>query len=31
MKYSPASVFHEGKMIEIQRVMEKLRVEFRIS
>ena len=27
MKYSPASVFHEGKMIEIQRVMEKLRVD----
>ena len=27
MKYSPASVFHEGKMIEMQRVMEKLRVD----
>ena len=27
MKYSSASVFHEGKMIEIQRVMEKLRVD----
>jgi hypothetical protein len=27
MKYSPASVFHEGKMIEIQCVMEKLRVD----
>jgi KaiC/GvpD/RAD55 family RecA-like ATPase len=27
MKYSPASIFHEGKMIEIQRVMEKLRVD----
>ena len=27
MKYTPASVFHEGKMIEIQRVMEKLRVD----
>ena len=27
MKYTPASVFHEGKMIDIQRVMEKLRVD----
>jgi len=27
MKYSPQSVFHESKMIEIQRVMEKLRVD----
>jgi hypothetical protein len=27
MKYSPASVFHESKMIEIQCVMEKLRVD----
>ena len=27
MKYSPASVFHESKMIEIQCAMEKLRVD----
>ena len=27
MKYSPASVFHESKMIEIQCSMEKLRVD----
>ena len=27
MKYSPASIFHEDKMIEIQRVMEKLRID----
>ena len=27
MKYSPASVFHESKMIEIQCTMEKLRVD----
>ena len=27
MKYTPTDVFHEGHMIEIQRVMEKLRVD----
>ena len=27
MKYSTASVFHQDKMIEIQRVMEKLRID----
>ena len=27
MKYSPASIFHEDKMIEIQCAMEKLRVD----
>ena len=27
MKYSPVSVFHESKMIEIQCAMEKLRVD----
>ena len=27
MKYSPASIFHEGKMIEIQCAMEKLRAD----
>ena len=27
MKYSPASVFHESKMIEIQCAMEKLRAD----
>ena len=27
MKYSPASIFHEDKMIEIQCVMEKLRTD----
>ncbi|ARS64840.1 hypothetical protein NMSP_1225 [Candidatus Nitrosomarinus catalina] len=27
MKYTPTDVFHEGHMIEIQRVMEKLRAD----